>query len=107
MNHHGDGRWIAPSLLSHLLDAAEYLGHGWNGKEDGIPPVRQFCQTFECCRHESAHVNRRMRLLHGLGINVRLGQIEELSAELNWICGPDSFQQWQKFIRHCPSFRYV
>src|SRR5215468_6521603 len=93
VNDHRDCGWIAPCLLRHLLDAAEHLCHDGNWEEYRIPSVGQSREALECSRDECAQVDRRMRLLDRLQVDVRLGHIKKLAPKLDWIRGPNRFQQ--------------
>jgi hypothetical protein len=48
-----------------------------------------------------------MRFLHGLEIDIRLGDVEKLSVKFDWIRRPNGFEQWQKFIGQSSSFCHV
>src|SRR6185437_10347256 len=107
MDHHYDGRWIAPGFLCHLLYVAEHLRHDRHRQKDRVPSIGQSCQTLERRWDKCPEINGRMRLLHGLEIDIRLGHVEKLSMKLNWIGGPDGFEKWQKFIRQRAPFGEV
>ena len=107
MHDHRDGVGITPRFLCHLFYGAERIGHDWYGEKDGIPPVGQVCQPFQRLRDKCSQVDGRMRLLHGLEVNIRLGHMEELTVKFNGIRGPNGFQQRQKFICQRASFRHI
>src|SRR5205807_3107975 len=101
------GGWVAPGFLCHLLDASEHLCHDGHGEKNRIPSVGQLCQAFERRWNKCSQVDWRMRLLHGLKIDIRLGHVEKLAVKFHRICGPNCFEQWQKFIGQSASCFHV
>ena len=81
-----------------MLDTVEHLCHDGNGEENRIPSISLFRQPLQRRWDKCSQIDWRMRLLHRLGINVRLGNVVELSMKFHGVGGPNGLEHLQEFV---------